>query len=118
MTGISDALQNSPELLKCTTQIFYNLKDEDEGESVPPLPECPDPRPSILLNDCKNIKSINREPPSATVSNYKWAVLYPVTSRGSSSEMTAKNQLQSSARVFGTIYSNGSTCKNHHFLWI
>ena len=72
MTGISDVLKNSQELLNYSKYKFFGYKNE--VSNIPPLPYRPDPRPSIELNE--NIKN------NLELKSYKWAILCPITSRG------------------------------------
>ena len=93
MTGISDVLKNSQELLNYSKYKIFGLKNDVCNS--PPLPYRPDPRPSIKLNE-QNIINHNLEN-NFEIINYKWAVLCPVTSRGNNNYNEIKSQLKESA---------------------
>ena len=94
MTGISDVLKNSQELLNYSKYKFFGYKNE--VSNIPPLPYRPDPRPSIELNE--NIKN------NLELKSYKWAILCPITSRGNNDYDQIKRQLKESAQsLVGSI---------------
>ena len=97
MTGITDVLKNSQELSKR----LFGRNIQDKGKKMPPQPQRPDPRPSIDFKDkqgnelCKEHQT--DEIFSNMISDYRWAVLCPVTSRGSDSHDECLKRLENSA---------------------
>ena len=97
MTGITDVLKNSQEL----TKRLFGRNVPDQGSRIPPQPQRPDPRPSIDLKDNNGNELSNEhqtdENFSKMTSDYRWAVLCPVTSRGSDSHDECLKRLENSA---------------------
>ena len=100
MTGITDVLKHSQELFEYSKR-FFGWNVQDQVMQMPPQPQRPDPRSSIALMDTHvsyNRSKLQTDRPFSTIaSDYRWAVLCPVTSRGSYSHDECLKRLENSA---------------------